>query len=90
MMTKANYSFDMLWTLRYLEDLEKFLNNSQLFMAKATIQRVKETLETYGRQGFESNFEKIRMIEYALENNQDPRDLITSLKDDINKRMKLI
>ena len=89
-MTKANYSFDMLWTLRYLEDLEKFLNNNQLFMAKATIQRVKETLETYGRQGFESNFEKIRMIEYALENNQDPRDLITSLKEDINKRMKLI
>ena len=89
-MTKANYSFDMLWTLRYLEDLEKFLINNQLFMAKATIQRIKETLETYGRQGFESNFEKIRMIEYALENNQDPRDLITSLKDDINKRMKLI
>ena len=89
-MTKANYSFDMLWTLRCLEDLEKFLNNNQLFMAKATIQRVKETLETYGRQGFESNFEKIRMIEYALENNQDPRDLITSLKEDINKRMKLI
>ena len=89
-MTKANYSFDMLWTLRYLEDLEKFLNNNQLFMAKATIQRVKETLETYGRQGFESNFEKIRMIEYALENSQDPRDLITSLKDDINKRMKLV
>ena len=89
-MTKANYSFDMLWTLRYLEDLEKFLINNQLFMAKATIQRIKETLETYGRQGFESNFEKIRMIEYALENNQDPRDLITSLKEDINKRMKLI
>ena len=89
-MTKANYSFDMLWTLRYLEDLEKFLINNQLFMAKATIQRVKETLETYGRQGFESNFEKIRMIEYALENSQDPRDLITSLKDDINKRMKLV
>jgi len=89
-MTKANYSFDMLWTLRYLEDLEKFLINNQLFMAKATIQRIKETLETYGRQGFESNFEKIRMIEYALENSQDPRDLITSLKDDINKRMKLV
>ncbi|MBS3162428.1 hypothetical protein J4467_00750 [Candidatus Woesearchaeota archaeon] len=85
----ANYSFDMLWALRYLDDLEKFVDGSQLFMAKATIQRVKETLETYGRQGFESNFEKIRLIENALESGQDPKDTIISLKLDINKRMKI-
>jgi len=87
-MTKANFSFDMLWALRYLDDLENFVDGSQLFMAKATIQRVKETLESYGRQGFESNFEKIRLIEHALENGQDSKELITSLKEDIHQRMK--
>jgi hypothetical protein len=88
MITRANYLLDMQWALRYLDDLEKFLKNNQLYMAKASIQRVKEYLETYGRPGFESNFEKIRMIELTLEQGQDPKDLISSLRADINLRLK--
>ena len=88
MITKANYSYDMLWALRYLDDLEKFLSNNQLFMAKSTIQRVRETLETYGRPGYESSFDKIKMIETALEQSQDPKEIIASLRSDINKRIK--
>lgn len=89
-MSNTNYLYDVQWALRLLDDLEKFIQNSQLFMAKSTIQRVKETLETYGRPGFESNFDKIHRIEIALDKGQDPRDLIVALKSEINQRIKRV
>ncbi|MDP3728101.1 MAG: hypothetical protein Q8R18_01470 [bacterium] len=65
-MTKANMKFDLEWTVRLLNELESYLKQDQKMMARGTVQRVRETLETYGRTGNELLFGRILDIEQNI------------------------
>lgn len=58
--------FDLEWTVRLLNELESYLKQDQKMMARGTVQRVRETLETYGRTGNELLFGRILDIEQNI------------------------
>jgi len=87
-MSRATMMFDLQWALKHLDDLEKFVKMNQAFMAKNSVQRVRELFETYGRTGKEILFAKLDQIEIAINRNEDPSSTINTLKSDINTWMR--
>lgn len=87
-MSLANYMFDIQWSLKLINEIEKFHKSNQIFMAKSCVQRIREMLETYGRLGYEGQFENLKVLEYALENGLDPTEQIKTVRNDLNNRSK--
>jgi len=86
-MTKANFKFDMEWAVRYLEALEGYIKQEQTLMARGTVQRVRETFETYGRNGKETLFETLIFIENNP-TSQESLKLVQQLKEDLKAAIK--
>lgn len=87
-MSRATMMFDLQWVLKHLDDLDRFIKFNQLFMAKSTVQRIRETFETYGRVGKEPLFSKIDQIEICINRNQDPSQMVESLRADITNWLR--
>ena len=86
-MSKANFRFDMEWALRYLDSLEGYIKQEQTLMAKGTVQKIRETFETYGRNGNETLFQSL----IFMENNptsQESLKIVQQLKEDIKNTLK--
>ena len=55
--------FDLEWAVRYFDSLEQYIKGEQTYMVKGTVQKIRETFETYGRNGKEGLFESLIFIE---------------------------
>ena len=62
-MSKANMKLDLELAVRLFDALEIYLKQDQKLMARDTIQKIRETFETYGRTGNEMLFSRILNIE---------------------------
>jgi len=82
-MGKANMKFDLEWTVRLLNELESYLKQDQKMMARGTVQRVRETLETYGRTGNELLFGRILDIEENIGRGERSLLLTQELKSEM-------
>ena len=87
-MSRANYMYDIQWSLRLVDEIEKFHKGGQIYMAKSWVQKIRENLETYGRTGYEGQFENLRFLEYALERGLDPAEPIKAVRNDLTNRSK--
>lgn len=82
-MSKVNMVFDLQWAIRLLESLEVYLKQDQKMMARGTIQKVRETFETYGRTGNELLFGRILDIEENIGHGDRSLVLTQELKTEI-------
>ena len=82
-MSKANLKFDIQWVIKLLSELELYLKQDQKMMARGTIQKVRETLETYGRTGNEMLFGRILDIEENIGKGERSLLLAQELKNEI-------
>ena len=82
-MSKANLKFDIQWVIKLLSELELYLKQDQKMMARGTIQKVRETLETYGRTGNEMLFGRILDIEENIGKGERSLLVAQELKNEI-------
>ncbi len=82
-MSKANMKFDLEWVLRYIDALEQYIQQEQSFMIRGTVQKIRETLETYGRNGHELIFERLAFLENNFENKESARIQVQQLRENI-------
>ncbi len=88
-MSKANFKFDMEWALRYLDSLEGYIKEEQTLMARGTVQKVRETFETYGRNGNETIFQSLIFVENNP-TSQESLKIVQNLKDNIKMALKTL
>ena len=62
-MSIQSMRFDLEWAVRYFDSLEQYIKGEQTYMVKGTVQKIRETFETYGRNGKEGLFESLIFIE---------------------------
>ena len=82
--------FDLQWTLRLLDSLELYLKQDQRMMVRGTIQRVRETLETYGRTGRETSFERLLFLEGNLSDKEKNIVVLQQLREDIQQTLNVL
>lgn len=82
-MSKANMKLDIGLAIRLLDALEVYLKQDQKLMARDTIQKVRETFETYGRMGNEMLFSRILDIEENIGKGERSLFLTQELKSEM-------
>ena len=82
-MSKTTMKLDLEWTVRLLNEFTLYLKQDQKMMARGTIQKIRQTLETYGRIGNEMLFEKILDIEENIGKGERSLLMAEELKKEI-------
>lgn len=86
-MSRQNMKFDLQWALRYFESLEKYIQEEQTYMVKGTVQKIRETFETYGRNGKEGLFQSLIFIE-SNPTSQESLKITQQLKEEVQAAVK--
>lgn len=86
-MSKASMRFDLEWVVRLLDSLEEYIKQEQTLMARGTVQRVRETFETYGRTGRENLFQSLIYVENNP-TSQESLKMVQQLKEEIKTALK--